>query len=185
MLRSVRLKLLFLLLICLPFSPARGQDQPPSADASRQVKSDQSSKAQKPPEFITSNTPSVVESCKSLKQETPADKQDPALRAFLHSVAGRWNFAYVRRGNQSWWPNHDSARPKNEIHYLFGPEALLFEFRPEFALPSITGCFLYGSGHKVSAELFDLELRKPSDFDNHEDRPIQALTGPQDTGYGP
>jgi hypothetical protein len=40
---------------------------------------------------------------------------------------------------------------------------MFFESKPEFALPSITGCFVYGSGHKVSAELFALELRKPSD----------------------
>src|SRR5689334_7912780 len=164
MLRSLRLKLLFFLLICLPFSPARGQDQPPSADASRQLKSDQ---IQRNPETARVHHQRHSKRSGELQiaqQETAADKQDPALRAFLHSVAGRWNFAYVRRGNQSWWPNHDSSRPKKEIHYLFGPEALLFEFRPEFALPSITGCFLYGSGHKVSAELFDLELRKPSDL---------------------
>jgi len=85
------------------------------------------------------------------------------VRTFLHSIEGRWNFAYVRQGNKSWWLDHGGSRPKPEIHYLFGPQALFLELRPEFALPSITGCFLYGSGHKVSAELFDLELRKPSD----------------------
>lgn len=71
--------------------------------------------------------------------------------------------AHVRRSNRSWWPNHDSARPKNEIHFLFGPRALFFQLRSEFALPSITGCFVYGPRNKVSAELYGLELRKPSD----------------------
>ncbi len=155
-----------LLVFCLPFLPlfqARGQDQPPVPD-SRQAKSDQSNEPKKPPELITNDTPSGLESCNSFKQSTSAaDKQDPALRAFLRSIAGRWNFAYVRRGDQRWWYNHSSSRPKNEVHYLFGPQALFFESRPEFAPPSITGCYVYGSGHQVSAELFDLELRKPSD----------------------
>lgn len=135
-----------------------------SPRAASQTKHAPSDERQKSPELITNDTPSDVESCKSLLQTTgAADKQDPTLRAFLRGIEGRWNFGQVRRGDQSWWPNHDSARPKNEIHFLFGPQALFFELRPEFALPSITGCFVYGSGHKVSAELYDLELRKPSD----------------------
>src|SRR5215472_5414652 len=163
MLRPFQLKLLFLSLIFLSLLSAYAQDKP-SSDVSQQAKPDQTDEPKKPPELITNGTPAERESCKSLSQaQLEVVNQDPALRAFLHSIEGRWNFAYVRQGNKSWWPDHGGPRPKTEIHYLFGPQALFFELRPEFALPSITGCFLYGSGHKVSPELFDLELRKPSD----------------------
>lgn len=162
--RSFRLKLLLLSLVFLPFLPASAQDQSPVAGAQPQAKSEESNGPNKSAELTTNDTPGGLESCKSIEQTTDvADKQDPVLRAFLRSIAGRWNFAYVRKGNQRWWYNHSSARPKNEIHYLFGPQGLFFESRPEFDLPSITGCFVYGTGHKVSTELFDLELRKPSD----------------------
>ena len=162
--RAFQLKLLVLPLVFLPLFPVLAQDQSAATDAAQQTKPAPPDEPKKSPELVTNDTPSERESCKSLLQTAgAADKQDPAVRAFLRTIEGRWNFAYVRRGNQGWWPNHDSARPKNEIHFLFGPQALFFELRPEFALPSITGCFVYGSGHKVSAELFDLELRKPSD----------------------
>lgn len=114
--RSFPLKLLFLSLTFLPFLSARGQDQSPVADASRQAKSDQSNEPKKSPEFITADTPSGLESCKSLRQAPgAAAQQDPALRTFLHSIAGRWNFAYVRRGNQSWWPVTIHRGPKTRF----------------------------------------------------------------------
>ena len=162
--RAFQLRLLVLSLAFLPLFPAHAQDQSAATGAAPQTKPAPPDEPKKSPELITSETPSDLESCKSLLHTTvAADKQDPTLRAFLRSIEGRWNFAFVRRGNKGWWPNHDSARPKNEIHFLFSPQALFFELRPEFALPSITGCFVFGSGHKVSAELFDLELRKPPD----------------------
>lgn len=162
--RSFGLKLSFLSLIFLPSLPALAQEQSPVTAATPQTKPAPEDEPKKSPELITNDTPSELESCKSLIQAAgAADKQDPALRTFLRTIEGRWTFAYVRKGNQRWWPGHDSARPMNEIHFLFAPQALFFELRPEFALPSITGCFVYGSGHKVSPELFDLELRKPLD----------------------
>lgn len=160
--RSFTLKPLLLSLILLSLFPAHAQDKP-SSDTSQQAKPDQTNEPMKSPELTTNDTPTGRETCKSLSQAPLATaKQDPALRAFLHSIEGRWNSGYFRQGNKSWWPDHGGSASKNEIHYLFGPQALLFELRPEFALPSITGCYLYGSGHKVSAELFDLELHKPS-----------------------
>lgn len=162
--RAFQLRLFILPLVFFPLFPGHAQGQSAAGGAASQTKAVPSEERQKSRELITNDTPSDLESCKSLLQTTgAADKQDPTLRAFVRSIEGRWNFAHVRRGNQSWWPNHDSARPKNEIHFLFGPQALFVELRPEFALPSITGCFVYGSGNKVSAELYDLQLRKPSD----------------------
>lgn len=174
--RSFQLMLLFLSLIFLPFLPAQAQEQCTATSATPQARPAPPDEPKKPPELITSDTPSGLEGCRSLMQATGVtEKQDPALRAFLRSIAGRWNFAYVSNGNQNWWYNHSSSRPKSEIHYLFAPHALFFESRPEFALPSITGCFAYGSGHKVSTEVFDLEYAnlsiqqppRPADSSSH------------------
>lgn len=55
------------------------------------------------------------------------------------------------------------SRPKAEIHYLFGPNALLIESKPEFGAPSITSCFVYVSFRPVSEGLADLELRSAND----------------------
>ena len=89
--------------------------------------------------------------------------EDAQGTAFLYRIAGRWNFAYVRRGNERWWPDRGMSRPKNEIHYLFRPKELLLESRPEFSLPSITDRFVYGSVRKISTDLFDVELHKPAE----------------------
>jgi hypothetical protein len=86
---------------------------------------------------------------------------DAVRSAFFRRIAGRWNSAYFRKGNQRWWPDHGSSRPRNQIHYLFGPTELSIESRPEFNPPSITGHFVYGSVRKISEDLFDVALHKP------------------------
>ena len=88
---------------------------------------------------------------------------DPVAVAFLQRIAGRWNFLSYHKGNGSWWRDGGSTNSKNEIHYLFGPSELLIEYRPELGVPTITDRFLYGSVHKVSDVLYDVELYKSSD----------------------
>jgi hypothetical protein len=141
--------------------PAVGQDKPSAEDSAREAKAAKPSQAKK---VYTNDDLPGQEHCAALAQTPKGNaKEDPVVSAFLQRIAGRWNFAHVRKGNESWWPDHGSSKPKNEVHYLFGPRALLIESRPEFGLPSITSCFVYGSGRKVSEELFDLELHKPSE----------------------
>lgn len=142
-------------------SPTRGQNPPSSGEPRREPTATKAGNSKK---VITNDDLPGQQDCSALAQTAKdAANEDPVAAAFLHRIAGRWNFAYSRKGNQSWWPDHGSAKPKNEIHYLFGPRVLLIESRREFALPSVTGCFVYGSIRKVSDELFDIALRKPSE----------------------
>jgi len=89
--------------------------------------------------------------------------EDALATAFLYRIAGRWNFAYVRKGNTRWWPDHGTAAPRKQTHYIFRPTELVMESRPEFNPPSITDRFVYGSVRGVSADLFDVKLQKPDD----------------------
>ena len=128
----------------------------PQAEAGKSAASDEAAKV------ITAETLQGQEACTTPAQPAKDVTPEDALRrAFLRRIAGRWNFAYVRKGNQRWWPDHGSAKPTSQIHYLFGPSELSIESRPEFNPPSITGRFEYGSVRKVYADLFDLALYKP------------------------
>ena len=89
--------------------------------------------------------------------------EDALATAFLYRIAGRWNFAYVRKGKARWWPDHGMAAPRNQTHYIFRPTELVMESRPEFNPPSITDRFVYGSVRGVSADLFDVKLQKQDD----------------------
>ncbi len=136
------------LVLCLP---VHGQDQPSLGDAARQAKAAKSAQSKKAAKVITND---------DLSAAKVTGAEGPELSSFLRRIAGRWNFAYVRKGNSRWWPDHGLARPNNQIHYLCGRKELLIESRPEFGLPSITDRFVYGSVRKISAELFDVELLK-------------------------
>jgi hypothetical protein len=143
-------------------SPLVGQNQTPLGDAARQAKAARSTTPDKAAKVITNETLDGHGACKEpappAKDATPGD----AVRlAFSRRIAGRWNSAYFRKGSQSWWPDHGSSRPRNQIHYLFGPTELSIESRPEFNAPSITGHFVYGSVRKISEDLFDVALYKP------------------------
>jgi hypothetical protein len=111
---------------------------------------------------ITNETLNGKDACKeaapSAKEVAP---EDPVRGAFLRRIGGRWKLSYFRKGNQTWWPDHGTAQPKNQTHYLFGPAELLIESRPEFNPPSITTRLVYGSVRKISEDLFDLALHKP------------------------
>jgi hypothetical protein len=139
-----------------------GQNPTSLGDPARQAEAAKSAASDKAAKVITNETPEGQEACTTPAQPTKDVTPEGALRrAFLRRITGRWNFAYVRKGGQSWWPDHGSARPRNQIHYLFGPAELSIESRPEFNPPSITDRFVYGSVHKVSADLFDVALYKP------------------------
>ena len=139
-----------------------GQNQTSLGDAARQAEAAKSAASDKAAKVITNETPEGQGACTTPAQPTKDVTPEDALRrAFLRRIAGRWNFAYVRKGDQRWWPDHGSAQPKNQIYYLFGPTELSIESRPEFNPPSSTGRFVYGSVRKVSADLFDVALYKP------------------------
>jgi hypothetical protein len=146
-----------------------GQNQTSVVYAARQAEAAKSAASDKAAIVITAETPQGQEACTTpaqpAKDVTP---EDAPRRAFLRRIAGRWNFAYVRKGNQRWWPDHGSAQPKNQIHYLFGPTELSIESRPEFNPPSITGRLVYGSVRKVYADLFDVALYKPCEPSTQE-----------------
>jgi hypothetical protein len=125
----------------------QAQSQSSSADAAGQAKTDKISPQKEAP----GPAPRSVKA------------NDAEVRAFLRRIAGRWAFDSYRKGNTSWWRDHESSRPRNAIHYLFGPHELLIESRPEFEKPSITDRFAYRVVGKVSADLFDVELYKPSE----------------------
>ena len=146
-----------------------GQNQTSLSYAARQAEAAKSATPDKAANVITAETPQGQEACTTPAQPAKdVAPEDPLRRAFLRRIAGRWNFAYVRKGNQRWWPDHGSAQPKNQIHYLFGPTELSIESRPEFNPPSITGRFVYGSVRKVYADLFDVELYKPCEPSTQE-----------------
>jgi hypothetical protein len=146
-----------------------GQNQTSVGYAARQAEAPKSAASDKAAKVITAETPQGQEACTTPAQPTKDVTPDDALRrAFLRRIAGRWNFAYVRKGDQRWWPDHGSAQPKNQIHYLFGPTELSIESRPEFNPPSITGSFVYGSVSKVYADLFDVALYKPCEPNTQE-----------------
>jgi hypothetical protein len=164
MLRSFLPRLLFVFLGFVLCLPAHGQDQPSLGDAARQARAAKSAQSKKVAKVITNDDlgPQGVQVAPA-QAAKGARTEDPAISTFLRRIAGRWNFAYVRKGNTVWWPDHGSSRPKNQIHYLFGLTELLIESRPEFNLPSITDRFVYGSVRKVSADLFDVELINASE----------------------
>ena len=146
-----------------------GQNQTPVGYAARQAEPAKSAASDRAAKVITAETLQGQEACttpaQSAKDVTP---EDALRRAFLRRIAGRWNFAYVRKGNQRWWPDHGTARPTSQIHYLFGPTELSIESRPEFNPPSITDRFVYGSVRKVYADLFDVALYKPCEPSTEE-----------------
>src|SRR5258708_6817775 len=139
------------LVLCLP---VHAQDQPSLGDAARQAKAAKSAQSKKAAKVITND---------DLSAAKVTGAEGPELSSFLRRIAGRWNFAYVRKGNSRWWPDHGLARPNNQIHYLCGRKELLIESRPEFGLPSITDRFVYGSVRKSSDVLFAVELLKSGD----------------------
>ena len=147
------------LVLCLP---GLGQSQTSVADAARQAKNSKAAPPNKTPKVVTNETLTGQGACKdpapSPKEAAP---EDPVRTAFLRRIGGRWKLSYFRKGNQSWWPDHGTAQPKNQTHYLFGPLELLIESRPEFNPPSITARLVYGSVRKISEDLFDLGLYKP------------------------
>lgn len=146
-----------------------GQNQTSVGYAARQAEAAKSAASDKAAKGITAETPQGQEACATPTQPAKDVTAEDALRrAFLRRIAGRWNFAYVRKGSQRWWPDHGSAQPKNQIHYLFGPTELSIESRPEFNPPSITGRFVYGSVRKVYADLFDVALYKPCEPSTQE-----------------
>src|SRR5438445_7306425 len=162
MLRSLLLLLLSSSLGLVLWSPAIGQSQTALGDAARQAKVAKSATPDKAAKDITNETLEGQGACSTPAQSPKETTPDDSLRkAFLRRSAGRWNVSYFRKGNQSWWPDHGSARPKNQIHYLFGLTELSIESRPEFNPPSITDRFAYGSVRKISADLFDVALYKP------------------------
>ena len=169
MLRRFLSLLLFSSLGLVLCSTVIGQNQTSVGDHARQAEAGKSAASDKAAKVITAETPQGQEACTTpaqpVKDVTP---EDPRARAFLRRIAGRWNFAYVRKGNQTWWPEHGSAQPKTQIHYLFGPSGLSIESRPEFNPPSITNRFVYGSVRNVYADLFDVALYKPCEPSTQE-----------------
>jgi hypothetical protein len=164
MLRSLPPMLLSSSLGLVLCSPAIGQSQTSLGDAARQAQVAKSAAPGKAAKVITNETLDGQGACTAPTQAAKDVTPEDALRtAFLRRIAGRWNFAYSRKGNQSWWPDHGSARPKNQIHYLFEPSELLIESRPEMNPPSVTAHFAYGSVRKISEDLFDVTLYKPCD----------------------
>ncbi len=150
-------------------SAVMGQNQTSLGDAARQAEAAKSAASDKAEKVITNETPHGQEACTTpARPAKDVTQEDAVRRAFLRRIAGRWNFAYFRKGNQRWWPDHGSAQPKNQIHYLFGPTELSIESRPEFNPPSITGRFVYGSVRKVYADLFDVALYKPCEPSTQE-----------------
>jgi hypothetical protein len=147
------------LVLCLP---GLGQSQTSVADIARQAKNSKAPSPNKTPKVVTNETLTGQGVCKdpapSTKEATP---EDPVRTAFLRRIGGRWKLSYFRKGNQSWWPDHGTAQPKNQTHYLFGPTELLIESRPEFNPPSITARLVYGPVRKISEDMFDLALYKP------------------------
>jgi len=161
MLRSSQ-PLLFLLSLCLALcSTAIGQDQTSLGDAARKAKAAKSAAPDKAAKVITNETLDGQGTCTAPDLANDATPQNALRRAFLRRIAGRWNSAYYRKGSQSWWPDHGSSRPRNQIHYLFGPTELSIESKPEFNPPSITGHFVYGSVRRISEDLFDVALYRP------------------------
>jgi hypothetical protein len=147
------------LVVC---SPLLGQDQSSLGDAARQARASKSAATNKVAKVVTNETLNGQGDCTAPAQSTKDATPEDAVRvAFLRRIVGRWNLSYFRKGNQSWWPDHGTAQPKNQIRYLFGPTELSIESRPEFNLPSITARLVYGSVRKISADLFDLVLYKP------------------------
>lgn len=145
------------------------QNQTSVGCVARQAERAKSAASDKAAKVVTAETPQGQEACTTPAQPAKDVTPEDALRrAFLRRIAGRWNFAYVRKGNQRWWPDHGSAKPKNQIHYLFGPTELSIESIPEFNPPSITGRFVYGSVRKVYADLFDVALYKPCEPSSRE-----------------
>ena len=167
-----RLSLPLLLLSSFGFvlcSTVIGQNPTSLGDAARQAEAAKTAASDKAPKVITNDTPEGQAACTTPAQPAKDVTPEDALRrAFLRRIAGRWNFAYVRKGNQRWWPDHGSAQPKNQIHYLFGPTELSIESRPEFNPPSITDRFVYGSVRKVYADFFDVALYKPCEPSTQE-----------------
>ena len=146
-----------------------GQSQTSVGDAARQAQAAKPVVSDEAAKGITAETAQGQEACTTPAQPAKDVTRDDALRsAFLRRIAGRWNFAYVRKGNQRWWPDHGTARPTSQIHYLFGPTELSIESRPEFNPPSITDRFAYGSVRKVYADLFDVALYKPCEPSTQE-----------------
>lgn len=146
-----------------------GQSQTSVGDAARQAQAVKPVVSDEAAKVITAATAQGQEACTTPAQPAKDVTPDDALRrAFLRRIAGRWNFAYVRKGNQRWWPDHGTARPTSQIHYLFGPTELSIESRPEFNPPSITDRFVYGSVRKVYADLFDVALYKPCEPSTQE-----------------
>jgi len=162
MLRFSLLRLLSVPLCLVLCLPAFGQDETSVGDAARQAKAAKTAAPNKPAKVITNETLSGQAGCTapapSAKDAAP---QDDVRSAFLRRITGRWNLSHYRKGNQSWWPDHGSAQPKNQTHYLFGPTELAIESRPEFSAPSITARLSYGSVRKISENLFDLGMHKP------------------------
>lgn len=143
-------------LLCLFLGPAylstQGQCQSSPADAARQQAATKSEPKKAPRVMTNDDLNGVVEAPK-----------DPVATTFLNRIAGRWDFTSYHKGNASWWYDHGTAKPKTEIHYLFGPTELLIEKRPELDVPIIIDRFAYRSVRQISADLFDVELYKPSD----------------------
>ena len=164
------LPLLLLSSLCLVLcSTVIGQNQTSVGYRARQAEAAKPAASDKPANVITAETPQGQDACTTPAQPAKDVTPHDALgRAFLRRIAGRWNFAYVRKGNQRWWPDHGSAQPKNQIHYLFDPTGLSIESRPEFNPPSITDRFVYGSVRKVYADLFDVALYKPCEPSTQE-----------------
>ena len=73
----------------------------PKAEAGKSAASDEAGRV------ITAETLQGQEACTTPAQPAKDVTPEDALRrAFLRRIAGRWNFAYVRKGNQRWWPDH-------------------------------------------------------------------------------
>ena len=89
--------------------------------------------------------------------------EDTQLTAFLYGLEGRWNLSSYRKGNESWWPDHGSSRPKNETHWIFRPRELVIESHPEFNPPFVSERWVWGSVRRVTSDVFDVRLQKSDD----------------------
>jgi hypothetical protein len=159
-------------------SPANGQDETSVGDAARQAKAAKSSAPSGARKVITNETLDVQGNCSAPVPSSKEAGPDHTVRAaFLRRIGGRWKLSYLRKGNQTWWPDHGKAQPKNQIHYLFGPTELLVESRPEFNPPSVTARLVYGSVLKISADLFDLALQKPCEPGSEEIKRFKISAG--------